>query len=239
MAACRLALTPTPLPQAGEGLHGSDRRTAFPRLRGKVPEERMGASRWPNAPVVLTLMVTTPCRVERRVGCAACAAGGVLARFWRMPTLCLDGCLPPCPHPNPTPAGGRGASRQRSADCLPPPAGEGARRADGGQPLAERASCSHLDGHNVLQGGAEASTARGATRGPQIFRRGTARRGAQSSGGWQESRTIRCGRTLAVGSWGALSGWISIAAAVRPVSRVWRRTEVSGGHSREASELSS
>ena len=32
---------------------------------------------------------------------------------------------------------------------------------------------------------------------------------------------------------------ISIAAAVRPVSRVLRRTEVSDGHSREASGLSS
>ena len=35
------------------------------------------------------------------------------------------------------------------------------------------------------------------------------------------------------------SGWISMAAAMRPVSRVCRRTEVSEGHSREASGLSS
>ncbi|SOO21496.1 hypothetical protein XFF6992_60001 [Xanthomonas citri pv. fuscans] len=49
-----------------------------------------------------------------------------------------DGCLPPYPHPNPSPAGGRGALQQRPADCLLPPAGEGARRADGGQPLATR-----------------------------------------------------------------------------------------------------
>ncbi len=145
MVVCRRTLTPTPLPQAGEGLHGSERRTAFSRLRGKVPEGRMGASCWPIEPAVPTLLGTTPCKVERKAGTVA--------------------------------------------------------------------------------------------RGPQSS--GAARRSAQSSGGWQESRTIRCGRTLAVGSCGALSGWISMAAAVRPVSRVWRRTEVSGGHRREASELSS
>ncbi len=61
----------------------------------------------------------------------------------------------------------------------------------------------------------------------------------QSSGRWQESRTIKCGRTLAIARVGVPSGWISIAAAVRPVSRVWRRTEVSDGHRREASGLSS
>lgn len=44
---------------------------------------------------------------------------------------------------------------------------------------------------------------------------------------------------LAAASIGVPSGWISIAAAVRPVSRVLRRTEVSEGHSREASGLSS
>src|SRR5688500_11540728 len=63
---------------------------------------------------------------------------------------------------------------------------------------------------------------------------------AQLSGGWQESRMTRCGRTLAAGRDAAPSAdWISIAAAMRPVSRVSRRTEVSGGHSRDASGLSS
>ncbi|PKV11093.1 hypothetical protein CVO74_21350 [Xanthomonas prunicola] len=117
MAVCRRALTPTPAPrpgprlrrgrskarapvarkpcllapQAGEGLHGSARRTAFPhprlpspachwlplpatafpRPRGKVPEGRMGARRGPIKPAVLTLLGTTPCKVERSVGCAA------------------------------------------------------------------------------------------------------------------------------------------------------------------------
>ena len=50
---------------------------------------------------------------------------------------------------------------------------------------------------------------------------------------------IRCGRTLAAARALPPSGCSSIAAAMRPVSRVLRRTEVSAGHSREASGLSS
>ena len=68
-------------------------------------------------------------------------------------------------------------------------------------------------------------------------RRSTRRRPGQP-GGWQESRTIRCGRTLASGR-GVPSGCSSIAAEMRPVSRVSRRTEVNGGQSRDASGLSS
>lgn len=62
--------------------------------------------------------------------------------------------------------------------------------------------------------------------------------GGQAGGGWQESRTIRCGRTLDTCR-GAPSACSSIAAEIRPVSRVSRRTEVSGGHRREARGLSS
>ena len=58
------------------------------------------------------------------------------------------------------------------------------------------------------------------------------------AGGWQESRITRCGRTLAMGR-EAPSACNNMAAAMRPVSRVSRRTEVSGGHSRDASGLSS
>ena len=50
---------------------------------------------------------------------------------------------------------------------------------------------------------------------------------------------IRCGRMLAAASAFAPSGCSSMAAAMRPVSRVLRRTEVNAGHSREASGLSS
>ena len=71
------------------------------------------------------------------------------------------------------------------------------------------------------------------------FLYGTSVWGIQSCGGWQESRTIRCGRTLAIGMAFLPSGWINMAAAVRPVSRVLRRTEVSDGHRREANGLSS
>ena len=44
---------------------------------------------------------------------------------------------------------------------------------------------------------------------------------------------------LVMAAIGIRRGRDDVAAAVRPVSRVWRRTEVSGGHRREASELSS
>jgi hypothetical protein len=60
------------------------------------------------------------------------------------------------------------------------------------------------------------------------------------AGDWQDSRVTRCGVTTVVAAlpFGLLSS-ISIAAAFRPMSRMARRTVVSGGHMRDASGLSS